>query len=362
MLASEYLNASLRTEKIKWSSGDDWMIAPLGLLGEIGSLAEVIKKGFRDKKKAESMRVNVQEEIGDIIWYLFSIARRLGVTDLSWPDHVDLNLDIYSAVKKVFVGANEIIKAEEGIRLSSFNTSGVVIAAFKAILEGLQTIALKNDLNLEGIAEQAIRKNDSYWGEAEPASPAFDSPPNSNFPDYERLPRKFSISFHEVIEGKKKELIISLNGVHIGDRLTDNTEKETGYRYHDVFHMSAAAFLGWSPVFRRMLKRKRKSNKAIDEVEDGARAAIIEEAVVSQLYRYGEEIDFMPSGHIDEDIIKLIMAMTTEYECKNLEGRDWKLFALKSIEIFGQVKDGFTGSIHFDADNRSYLIERSAPC
>jgi len=32
------------------------------------------------------------------------------------------------------------------------------------------------------------------------------------------------------------------------------------HAYHDVIHMSFIVFLGWSPVWRALLRRKRKSN------------------------------------------------------------------------------------------------------
>ena len=42
-------------------------------------------------------------------------------------------------------------------------------------------------------------------------------------------------------------------------------------RFHDIFHLSYAAILGWSPTVRALLRCKRKSDPRVDEVEDGGK-------------------------------------------------------------------------------------------
>jgi hypothetical protein len=44
-----------------------------------------------------------------------------------------------------------------------------------------------------------------------------------------------------------------MNGVFIGDPLTDNIRDPDGYRFHDVFHFARAAILHWSPTFRALI-------------------------------------------------------------------------------------------------------------
>lgn len=353
MRASTYLLRSSKTDKVDWSSEDGWTVVPLGLLGEIGSLCEAIKKHRRDYKTNQILKDHVREEVGDILWYLCAAARRLGIKRLEWPETGRKSSDlVMQSLQKIVDNASLIYQERTAIRDEDSSKKEAIKRQINEILLGLQGIAKSTGQDLASISDHAIKKNEEYWGQPSSSSPCLDL----EYPPYERLPRKFCIHFREVKAGKDSQLIISINGIQLGDRLTDNTHQETGYRYHDVFHMSAAAFLGWSPVFRRMLKRKRKSVSKVDENEDGARAAIIEEAVVSQVYRYGIQTKFRPQKSIDEDLIKLIMEMTTEYECKKLEGRDWKKYATTSIEIFGRIKDGFTGKINFDADSRNYEI------
>ncbi len=55
------------------------------------------------------------------------------------------------------------------------------------------------------------------------------------FPEYEQLPRQFSIELRERDNGK---VYLRWNGVFIGDPLTDNIGEEDGFRYHDVIHFA----------------------------------------------------------------------------------------------------------------------------
>ena len=81
-----------------------------------------------------------------------------------------------------------------------------------------------------------------------------------------------------------------INDILVGDAVTDNSWEPDGYRFHDVLHLAHAGILGWSPVLRRMLNRKRKYDRRIDEVEDGARAAIVEEAIAKLVHSYARSV------------------------------------------------------------------------
>jgi len=349
MEMNEYIKDSAKTERVDWKIKSSHKIILYGLIGEIGSLFEVTKKAHRDHKSDQLLKLSIADEVGDILWYLSAIARRLGALELKWPEHTHENKNTHLLLTHLVKQSSQLLEHHQEIQ--SGTSSPELWNLLQDLLTHLSWLASVYELDISIIAEEAIIKNNDYWGIPTDCAPVFDS----NYADYEKLPRKFTINFKE-INDTQKELIISLKGVQLGDRLTDNTSTETGYRYHDVFHMTAATFLGWSPVFRRMLKRKRKSDPKVDVVQDGARAAIIEEAIVSQVYRYGNEINFKPTMSVDDAIVKLIMKMAQEYECKDLKGRDWRLYVIQSIKLFGKIHNGFNGQIEFDADSRSYRI------
>ena len=101
---------------------------------------------------------------------------------------------------------------------------------------------------------------------------------DSCFDVKEQIPRKFSLSFNEI--SSAGEIRVTFNDEYqIGDIISDNAHEQDFYRYHDIFHYSFATLLGWSPCTRALMKRKRKSDRILDNIEDGARAIITEEAI-----------------------------------------------------------------------------------
>src|SRR5437016_14363275 len=81
-------------------------------------------------------------------------------------------------------------------------------------------------------------------------------------------------------------------GTQLGNNLDDNAHEEDGYRFHDAFHLAFLAVFGWSPVIRKLLDKKRHSVPEIDNVEDGARAIIIEEAISAMVYEHAKDHNF----------------------------------------------------------------------
>jgi hypothetical protein len=104
---------------------------------------------------------------------------------------------------------------------------------------------------------------------------------DAEYPAHEQMPRVFCVDFCEHKTDSKTSVTVLVDGKQIGNELTDNAHQEDGYRYHDIFHLSYLAVLGWSACMRKILGKKRKSCAYIDEVEDGARATSVEEGIVS---------------------------------------------------------------------------------
>ena len=83
MLARDYLVNSEKTEAFNWE-GDGSKIVCYGLMGEVGSLLEVLKKEIRDKKIRDEVKSQVHEEIGDIIWYFLRICVCMSACTCVW--------------------------------------------------------------------------------------------------------------------------------------------------------------------------------------------------------------------------------------------------------------------------------------
>jgi len=151
-----------------------------------------------------------------------------------------------------------------------------------------------------------------------------------------------------------------MNGVNIGDRLTDNRTQADGYRFHDVFHLSYLVHLGWSPVIRALLKLKRKSDSDIDENEDGARAIIIEEGIATWIFNHAHRRDYfenIQTGRLDYNILKQVADMVEGYEVAACPMWQWEKAILDGFEIFRKLNEIGGGSVHVDINQRTLAFE-----
>lgn len=206
------------------------------------------------------------------------------------------------------------------------------------------------NLAVEDIARNNLEKITSRWpGENKIFEQFFDL--DISYPVYEQFPRKFEIEFIERGTPESGVVVQVLSGVFIGDRLTDNIHEADDYRFHDVFHLAYVAYLGWSPVLRALLKRKRKSKPKIDENEDGARAAIIEEGIATWIFNHAKRRNFyadVKEGTLEYGLLKQIQSMVEGYEVESCKLWQWELAILKGFEMFRLLKTHRGGTIAVD--------------
>ena len=356
MKASDYQKEASRTSKINWDNQHGPDIAILGVIGEIGSLASVIKKQQRDAEAYSHYEEDFIEEAGDILWYVTTISTRLKASLDEWPATIPVFSDAFEGLYSLHDKIILFSKEQATLQAPADSDRERLSPLIQSILSDLAGLLKLHELTLEKVADLSCNKILSYWCHFEdmPAR-QFDS----DFPWYEQLPRKFTIDFISI--NNNKSLILSMNNMLVGDRLTDNSYEIDGYKFHDIFHLAGAVTLGWSPVFRRMLKLKRKSNSKVDEVEDGARAAIVEEAVINHIYDYARPKFLEGMSRVDLDLIKRIQNLVRGYEVEACEPWEWQHCILSSYEMFRQLIANKGGRIVFDADKRSMTFEPLEP-
>ena len=143
-------------------------------------------------------------------------------------------------------------------------------------------------------------------------------------------------------------------------RLTDNAYDPDGYRFHDVFHFAYAAVLGWSPITRALLRRKRKSRPLLDEVEDGGRAAVIEEGVAALAFNYARRHRMLVGvSTLDFQLLRTIKDMTSHLEVSQCTTGEWERAILQGFKVWRAVLAARGGRIAINLDQRSidYLGE-----
>ena len=222
------------------------------------------------------------------------------------------------------------------------------------ILWYVANFAYKFDLDLDDVAETNLEKTSARWS----APQAVDSGLlDDAFPEKEQLPRKFVAELREDPDDPSRKAVLTIDGERVGDPLDDNTYEADGYKFHDVFHLAHMTLLGWSPVMRKFLKRKRKSAPQIDNVEDGGRAIVIDEAVVAFVFEYARRHgSLMGLRHVDFHLLETIRRLTADLEVKTRSPYEWEHAILTSYEVWRRVKEDRGGVIDADLLNRRFVL------
>lgn len=228
------------------------------------------------------------------------------------------------------------------------------------ILWYVAAIAERAGLDLQEIAEENLAKLQDRWISADAnETPLFDQGRyDEHFPLTEQLPIRMRVEFRERVNDGTPRLEITCNGMPFGHSLTDNSHTTDGYRYHDVFHVGCAILLGWSPIVRKFLKVKRKSIPQLDEVEDGARAAAIEEAISAFTFGVARDYSFFEEARsVDFGILQTIRMMTRSLEVRDRPLRDWEDVILQSYSAWRLLLKHRGGVVVGDAEQRSLRYE-----
>ncbi|MBC9252813.1 hypothetical protein A9179_21320 [Pseudomonas alcaligenes] len=360
-----------------------------GFFGEVGGLLSSVKKADRDRLEDTQSEV-AAEELGDALWYLVSAATHLNIT----PD--DLGIYCLKELRRRFkenerepiipisfrqIDALIDTRREDGTIKRTVQMSALAHAAgaftfstdtqlqatptptllnhFGTLLTELALCCASFNLHIEDVARDNLEKIKSRWpGENPVFYPFFD--PDELFHDYEQFPRRLEMDFIERASSGGTYVVQQLNGVFIGDRLTDNSNEPDDYRFHDVFHLAYIAYLGWSPVLRGLLKRKRKSVPSVDENEDGARAMIIEEGIATWIFNHAKRRRFYKGikvGSLEYGLLKQIHSMVEGYEVHKCPLWQWELAILKGFEIFRELQSARTGTVIVDMVNHELTFK-----
>ena len=293
MRLDEYQKLAATTTQATPDLGRDELVPLLGLAGEVGSLLSEYKKRLRDGGGHPGFRDRVAEDLGDLLWYLAGTATQFSLT-------------------------------------------------------------------LDEVARQNLEKVRSRWPPRDPAhvdlvGGAGTHLLDDDYPPRERFPRMIEVEFEEVRDGDALKVVVRRDGKPFGDPLTDNAPDDDGYRFHDVFHLSYAALLGWSPILRKLLRVKRKSDRRTDTVEDGARAAIIEELISQLVFQYAREHNFLEGvGTLDHHLLKTIHSLVQDREVRVRTLYEWENAILSGYRVWRQVRANGGGLVRADLTRRTF--------
>lgn len=364
MNLDEYQKRAFATAQIDWGDPRKRHIPTFGVVGELGSLTSELKKTLRDGKAYTDGTRNVVEEFGDLLWYVGAVASRHQLYLQALADsvpRVEVPRGPFGHIYAMVSAFARLVAVapDLGTDLTRAERRRVARALGQALRATLLAIG-RERLDLGAVLRQNLRKVTGVFG-PEVIRPArcFDA----SFPTYERLPRSIGVQFLERERGPGRlEIVLRINDINIGDRLTDNAKDDDGYRFHDAFHLAYAAVLGWSPVVRATLRCKRKSDSHVDEVQDGARAAIVEEAIAQTVFNYARGHTMLEGlARIDNGILKLIQRMVRGLEVSRCAPHEWQRAILVGFEAFRALKRNRGGWLVLDAETQRLTYSKEGP-
>ncbi|MGW0192044.1 MazG nucleotide pyrophosphohydrolase domain-containing protein [Nonomuraea sp. NPDC003201] len=208
-------------------------------------------------------------------------------------------------------------------------------------------------LDLTDVAVANLHKIADRWRPTTADQIPFDE----DYPPEEQLPRtaRFILRLAEV-NGVTKSML-TWDGVAVGDPLTDASHVNDDYKMHDIFHLSYAAVLGWSPVMRALLGRKRRSNPQIDEAEDGGRAIAIEEGISALVFSYASRHNYLDGkARIDNELLDTINFMVGHLEVSAHRAADWEKAILGGYSAWRQLRQAGGGVIDLDMHAQTLIV------
>lgn len=219
-------------------------------------------------------------------------------------------------------------------------------------------LASKFNLSLADIAEANLLKvNDRWNAESRSHPPLFDV----DCSELEQLPRKLDVSFTEHTEGGRCRVVARCGERVFGETLTDAADVEDGYRYHDALHLAFAACLGWSPVTRRNLGCKRRSDPYVDETQDGGRAIVVEEAVAAHAYIYARRHNLLDGvDAIDFATLRTIRELTRPFEVSVRTPVEWQKAIVEALRVFRLLLIHRGGIVRCDLLSRTVSFDPPA--
>jgi NTP pyrophosphatase (non-canonical NTP hydrolase) len=366
----KYQDEALSTDQNRSAGLGGIRFPILGLFGEVGSLLAEAKKKQRDSLNYEDFRDVMMEEFGDALWYFSNLASRTDTSLQTLATTVPRgkSKEPRSQSERHSTGSSEELQAalirlagEVGVLVDRFggeadsSHEATVTSHLPKVFLALSNAASVEGIDLREAAEKNLRKTRDRWpGMHASSTPLFDDV----FDLDEQIPREIKMLFEEKKVGGKTYVIQKCKGIKIGDRLTDNMTADDGYRYHDIFHLAFAAVLGWSPVIRALFKCKRKSDSMVDEVQDGARAVVIEEGVSAWVFNHASRHRFFEGmTRLDYDLLKRVKSFVRGFEVEQCAAWEWENAIVKGYEVFRNIRKNHGGMIHTNLLRRTISVE-----
>ena len=250
-----------------------------GLIDKVGTLAHAVKRRMRDKGSysSEAFRQDMEVSVGETLWYLAAVCTHF---------HLDL----------------------------------------------------------ERVAEANLKLNRERWGtHRDEQGLLFRGRESFAYAPEERFPDKMVATFTETVGPNTASWMtvtgVTVDGVAFGDQVDDNSRVDDAYRFHDIIHFAFAAYLNWSPVVRKLLQNKRKSDPETDKFDDGARARDTEEAVSNLVHHTARANNYFENAkRLDTKLLQDIQLQVMDLEVRDRTLAEWEEAILAAYQVFRELR------------------------
>lgn len=291
--------------------------ALFGLGSETGALLDIQKKLLTDDLAFEVGKERARQELGDLLWYVARVSNALG---FSLNEIAEMNLE---RVRDMW--------GQEGDTLTQLDEfdSGGREERFPRFLR----FQFDEFDHQEG--GRTLKRAGITLVEATP----------NDFPD----------GPINVDQNKTRGYTV---GGPFGQNLTDNSQRDDGYRYHDAIHIAFMACLHWSATMRSLLGVKRKSDDAKDYEEDSARPIFLEEGLAAVLAALSvRRLNFAAEANIDGDVLQAVKACTRDLEVSNVPGWAWRKVIVMGFMAMHELEANGGGYLVANLDDRTVTFE-----
>jgi NTP pyrophosphatase (non-canonical NTP hydrolase) len=295
----------------------------LGLAGEAGTLLVAQKKAYRDNAGEASDSGFLTTELGDLLWYAAAVATHAG---FALAEALDDGLRLVERrVKELEHLADlpdDLPVLDQGFNLTE-RFPRLLTIRFRQVTDKDGTPRVK--LTLEHAEPNAF--------------------PHGPIP----------------IGDRSKKQGFTVPGP-FGDPLNDNSHRADAYRYHDAIHLGFAAVMGWSPNTRSLLGLKRRSNRAVDENDDGARAIFAEEGMAAVLAKLSAQRQgFLAEDAVDDETVDMLVTVFEDLEVARMPRWLWKRAVSQGFVAMRELERSGGGFLRVDLNSRSLEYSRSVP-
>lgn len=290
MTLEEYQEKTLSTiQSYNSKDQENYFLGYLGLAGEAGSVLTTLKKFIRDGDGFGGFKESLKEELGDVLWYVATIASH---NQINLNDIAEANI-LKTRDRFQQIALKEVPRFDEDY-LEKFPDKFIV-----------EFIEEKNTNDLMQVRMMWKKENDSSYDKF--GDPLTD---NSKFPNNYRYHDVFHLG-HIAFLGWSP-VMRSLMGLK---RRSDETILECEDRGRTQVAEEAVTLLIYNYA---------KGNKMLKK-----------------------------SDRIDTEIINTVKQLVTDLEVSLVSGYQWELTILESYKVFHQIVENKGGKIQVSPKNRT---------